>query len=121
MTVDVWHVEVQQDDVREHLDAAIDGALGVGDGVHARRPGHPQHELEVLHVGVDVVDDQHAVDGRRILQARHDLRFMIRAQGALKRPRVRVGIVVGGTRLCGECALVVHSRFPHSLRPFAVR
>ena len=64
MAVDVRHVEVHQDDVGQHLEAAIDGAPGVGDGVDARGPGHPQDELEVLNVGVDVVDDQHAVDGR---------------------------------------------------------
>ena len=64
MAVDVRHVEVHQDDVGEDLETPIDGALGVSDGVDARRSGHPQHAFDVLHVGIDVVDDQHAVDGR---------------------------------------------------------
>ena len=86
MTVDVRQVEIDQDDVGAHLEAAIDRALRVGDGVDARCPGHPQHELEMLNIGFHVVDYQHAVDGRRILRALHDPRFMIRAQGAQKRP-----------------------------------
>ena len=75
VAVDVRHVEVHQDDVGQDLEAAIDGAAGVGDGVDARRPGHPQDEFEVLNVRLDVVDDQHAVDGRWDPSAR----VMIRA------------------------------------------